>query len=147
MELLGNWKEESIVEVLGWILWAVGLCLGLSFVYGVRTYVRTGRGVQQATVNQTMLILAVVVAVPLLDFSPFHILWLLPVAYIVGMLSLAFPFSFVSLLGKPFGHICCLGLDRDEVARNTQRVERFQELVMGGMSPEEAMEQLERKGA
>lgn len=133
------------MEVLGWILWAVGLLLGLSWAYGVRTYVRTGQGVQQATVNQTMLMLAAVLAVPLLNFSPFHLLWLLPVAFIVGMLSLAFPFSLVSVFGKPFGHICCLGLDGDEVARNTQRVERFRELVMGGMSPDEAKEQLKHE--
>ena len=133
------------MEVVGWILWAVGLFFGLSWASGVRTYVRTGQGVQQATVNQTMLMLGAVVAVPLLDFSPFHLLWLLPVAFIVGMLSLAFPFSLVSLVGKPFGHICCLGLDRDEVARNTQRVHRFRELVIGGMSHEEAKKQLERE--
>ena len=135
------------MEILGLILWAVGLLLGLSWAYGVRNYVRTGRGVQQATVNQTMLMLAAVVAVPLLRFSPFHLLWLLPVAVIVGMLSLAFPFSLVSLVGRPFGRICCLGLNRDEVARNTQRVERFRELVMGGMSPEQAKEQLDRERA
>lgn len=135
------------MEVLGWILWAVGLLLGLSWAYGVRSYVRTGQGVQQATVNQTMLMLAAVLAVLLLNFSPFHLLWLLPVVFIVGMLSSAFPFSLVSILGKPFGHICCLGLDNDEVARTTQRVERFRELVMGGMSPEEAKEQLKQEEA
>ncbi len=133
------------MEVFGWILWAVGLLLGLSWAYGVRIYVRTGRGVQQATVNQTMLMLAAVVAVPLLDLSPFHLLWLLPAAFIVGMLSLAFPFALVSIFGKPFGDLCCLGLDSDEVARNTHRVERFRELVMGGMAPEEAQEQLKRE--
>jgi hypothetical protein len=62
------------------------------------------------------------------------------------MLSLALPFSLVSIVGKPFGNICCLGLDREEVARNTQRVRRFQELVIGGVSPEDAKEQLEREG-
>jgi hypothetical protein len=36
-----------------------------------------------------MLMLAAVGAVPLVGFSPFHLLWLLPVAFIVGMLSLA----------------------------------------------------------
>jgi len=114
-------------------------------MYGVRTRVRTGQGVQQATVNQNMLMLAAVVAVPVLDLSPFHLLWLLPAAYIIGMLSLAFPFSLVALVGRPFGHVCCLGLDRDEVARNTRRVERFRELLMGGMSPEEATEALKRE--
>lgn len=133
------------MEVLGWILWACGLLIGLSWSYGVRTYVRTGQGVQQATVNQTMLVLASVVAVPLLGFSPFHLLWLFPVTFIVGMLSLVFPFSLVSLFGRPFGQMCCVGLDRDEVERNTRRVERFRELVMGGMSPEQAKEHIKQE--
>ena len=80
------------MEVLGWILWIIGLIIGLSWAYGVRTYVRTGQGVQQQTVNQTALILLAVVAVPLLGLSPLNLLWMLPAAFVVGMLSLAFPF-------------------------------------------------------
>ena len=113
IENFADHEEDACVEVLGWILWTIALVVGLSWSYGVRTYVRTGQGVQQATVNQTTLILLAVVAVPLLGLSPFHLLWMLPAAFIVGMLSLAFPFSLVSIIGKPFGELCCLGLDRD----------------------------------
>jgi len=58
------------MEVLGWVLWAVGLVVGLTSSYGVRTNVRTGQGVQQQTVNQTTLIVLSVIAVPLLGHSP-----------------------------------------------------------------------------
>lgn len=138
--------EDAMLVVLGWILWTFALVGGLSWAYGVRTYVRTGRGVTQLTVNQTMLMLAAIAAVPLLGLSPFHLLWMIPAAYIVGMFSLMFPFSLVSLIGRPFGQICCLGLDHDEVTRNTRRVQRFQELVVGGTPPEDAKQQLEREG-
>lgn len=132
------------MEVLGWLLWVIGLVVGLSWSYGVRTYVRTGQGVQQQTVNQTTLILLAVIAVPLLGLSPFHLLWMLPAAFVAGMLSVAFPFSLISLIGRPFGELCCIGLDKAEIARNRERVERFQDLVAGGMSPEDAKQQLER---
>ncbi len=135
----------AIMEVLGWILWTIGLLVGLSWSYGVRTSVQTGQGVQQQTVNQTTLILLAVVVVPLFGLSPLHLLWMLPAAFIVGMLSLEFPFSLVSLIGKPFGELCCLGLNRDEIALNRQHVERLQELVAGGMSPEDAKQELERE--
>lgn len=135
------------MEIVGWILWAVAILFVFSWIRGIRTYVRTGRGVQQATVNQTMLLLGLVLAVPLIGFSPLHLLWLLPVGFVVGMLSLTFPFSLLSILGKPFGRLCCLGLDPHEVARNTQRLERFSQLVTQGMTPEEAMATLEREGA
>jgi NAD(P)H-hydrate repair Nnr-like enzyme with NAD(P)H-hydrate dehydratase domain len=70
---------------------------------------------------------------------------MIPAAFIAGMLSLAFPFSLISLVGRPFGELCCIGLDKAEIARNRERVERFQELVAGGMSPEDAKQQLERE--
>jgi hypothetical protein len=105
------------MDVLGWVLWAIGCVVSLYWAYSVRTYVRRGRSVMQQTVNQTALMFIAVVAVPLLGFSPFHALWMLPVAFIVGMLSLVFPFSLVSLIGKPFGRLCCLGLNKDEPER------------------------------
>ena len=133
------------MEILGWILWTIGLLVGLSWSYGIRTYVRRGQGVTQQTVNQTALILLAVIVVPLLGLSPFHLIWMLPAAFITGMLSLSFPFSLVSLIGRPFGNLCCLGLDQGEAARNRQRVERFQELIASGMSPEDAKRQVERE--
>jgi len=69
---------------------------------------------------------------------------MLPTAFIVGMLSLAFPFSLVSLIGRPFGELCCVGLDKAAIARNRERLERFQELVIGGMSPEGTKREVER---
>ena len=71
---LSERKEDATVQALGWVLWTIGLVLGLSWSYGVRTHVRTGRGVQQASVNQTALMLVAVVAVPLFGVSPFHLL-------------------------------------------------------------------------
>ena len=50
-----------------------------------------------------------VVAVPLIGLSPFHLLWILPAAFVVGMLSLALPFSLVSFIGKPFGELYAAG--------------------------------------
>jgi len=90
-----------------------------------------------------MFIVVVVIVVPLFGISIFHLLWLLPVAWVVGALSLAFPFSLVSLVGTPFGRLCCLGLDRSEVERNTRRVEAFRLLLMHGESAEEANRQLD----
>lgn len=140
----GQEGRHTGMEVLGWILWIIGLIIGLSWAYGVRTYVRTGQGVQQQTVNQTALILLAVVAVPLLGLSPLNLLWMLPAAFVVGMLSLAFPFSLISLIGMPFGELCCLGLSQDEITRNRERIERFQGLIASGISLEDAKQELDR---
>jgi len=48
--------------------------------------------------------------VPIFGFSPFHLLWMFPVSFVLGMLSFVFPFSLLSVLGRTFGTICCIGL-------------------------------------
>jgi hypothetical protein len=50
------------------------------------------------------------IIVPIFGFSPFHLLWMFPISFILGMLSFAFPFSLLSVPGRTFGTICCIGL-------------------------------------
>jgi hypothetical protein len=39
-------------------------------------------------------------------FSPFHLLWMVPVGFVLGTLSLAFPLSLLSIPGRTFGAFC-----------------------------------------
>jgi hypothetical protein len=70
--------------------------------------------------------------------SPFHLLWLFPASFVAGFFSIAFPFSLLSIPGRFFGRLCCIGLDPGEIARNTNRQQRFEALVMKGVPVEEA---------
>ena len=38
--------------------------------------------------------------------------------------------------------LCCVGLDQEEVERNSRKVARFQELLTEGMDPERTAEQV-----
>jgi hypothetical protein len=99
----------QIVEIL---LWIVGAFITISWSYGIRSYVRTGRGVTQQTVNQTMLFALALTIVPIVGLSSFHLLWMFIAGFVLGALSLAFPFSLLSIPGRMFGAICCIGLAR-----------------------------------
>lgn len=104
------------MQVVGALLWIIGAVLTISWAYGVRRYVRSGQGISQQTVNQTMLFALSLLVVPVFGLSPFHLLWMFPVAFILGALSLAFPFSTLSVPGRMFGAICCVGLKRAQSA-------------------------------
>lgn len=100
------------MQIVGVLLWIIGAVLAITWAYGVRSYVRSGKGVSQQTVNQTMLFALSLLVVALFGLSPFHLLWMFPAGFILGALSLAFPFSVLSIPGRIFGAICCIGLTR-----------------------------------
>ena len=100
------------MQFLAIIVRIVGAIVTISWVYGVRSYVRSGRGVSQQTVNQTMFFALSLLVVLIFGLSPFHRLWMFPVGFILGTLSLAFPFSVLSVPGRIFGAIWCIGLAR-----------------------------------
>ncbi len=104
------------MNVLSVLLWIIGAVIMIGWAYGVRSFVRAGQGVSQQTVNQTMMFALSLVAVPLLGLSAFHLLWLFPTALILGFLSLVFPFSLISIPGRVFGTICCIGLGNNQSA-------------------------------
>ena len=137
--------QGTLMKYLGMLIWIIGAIVSLSWSYGVRTYFRHGDPPTKMTINMTMLFTIWVLAVPLFGFSPFHLLWLFPLSYILGMLSLAFPFSLLSIPGYMYATLCCLGLDQGEVARNTERVNRLRELMIDGLDLEQAKRRLQEE--
>ncbi len=89
-----------------------------------------------------MLFAASILAVASLRLPSLHVLWMFPASWLLGTLSLAFPISLLSVPGRLYGMLCCVGLDQEEVERNSRKVARFQELLTEGMDPERTAEQV-----
>ncbi len=132
---------------LGWLIWLVGLVVAVGWAFGVRTTLRSGSGITQQTVNTTMLFFLSLIAVLSLQVTPYHLLWLFPLSWVVSTLSLAFPFSLLSIPGRLFRGVCCIGLDWHEVQKNEERLARAKELLQEGLSPEEVKEILSDEGS
>lgn len=135
------------MEIAEYIIYVVGVILALTWMIGIRTYTKSGQGVTMSTVNTTMLFLVSLVVVPILKLSPLHLFWMYPVSFVLGMLSLAFPFSLLSISGNIVAFIACVGLNQEEIQRNKGRIQRGVELVhREGLSVEEAKKRLEEEG-
>ncbi len=130
------------MEIFYWVLLVVGIYLTVSWSWGIRRFVRQGQGITQQTVNTTMLFAASIAGVVLFGFTSLHFIWMFPLAFLIGHWSLSFPFSLLSVPGRLWRELCCLGLDGDEIEQNTRRVRRFQELRLEGMDPDGAAEQV-----
>jgi len=60
------------------------------------------------------------------------------------MLSLAFPFSLLSIPGRLFGHICCVGIDMEEAAAKHEEHQKLKaqatEMLQQGTTQDEVRE-------
>lgn len=106
------------MEIAGYIVYGIGIVLAVTWMIGIRTYTKSGQGVTMSTVNTTMLFIVSLVVVPILKLSPLHLLWMYPASFILGMLSLAFPFSLLSIPGNIVSFIACAGLNQEEIQKN-----------------------------
>lgn len=85
-----------------------------------------------------MLFVAQAVTVVAFGLSPFHFLWMIPAAFVLGSMSIAFPFSLITPLASLYGNLCCVGLDIEVVTQNKARLDYARELVASGHQQDEA---------
>ena len=137
----------SAVNYVGYAIYVLCVLVTIGWIVGIRTYTLRGSPPTRQTVNATMLFVVSLALVPLLSLSPFHLLWMFPVSFVFGILSLAFPFSLVSLPGQWFFFLTCIGLDREQALRNQARLARLREVIANeGVTPERARELLIERG-
>lgn len=97
------------MEIIGWLLWLFALSVPVVWIWEFRRIIGRGGGITQMSFNQAMLFTVSIATIPLAGWSPFHLLWMFPVAWAVGgPLSLILPV--ISIPGRLFRAICCIGV-------------------------------------
>ena len=135
------------MQIIGYVLYAVGVLMAVAWLFGIRSYTARGVGVVRQTVNTAMLFIVSLVVVPALSLSPFHLLWMFPASFIFGMLSLAFPFSLLSVPGQAVFRVACIGLDQAEVQMNQERIRKLRSvMIKENLSADQAKVELEKRG-
>ena len=78
------------MRYVAWILLIGATIWTLGWAHSIRVEIRNSGSLTQQTVNIGMLMAISVLATLLLGSSPFHLLWMFPLAFVLGALSLAF---------------------------------------------------------
>ncbi len=86
----------------------------LSYAHGVRNYVRRGEQLTVQTVVIAFLFPTSILVVLALGLSWLHLFYLVPLSFVLGFLSLAFPFSLLRLPASLYGALITIGLRRDQ---------------------------------
>jgi hypothetical protein len=138
---------KKLLVPIGYCVYILAVIIVLGWFSGTRSKVKAGGGVQIQTLDTLFLFVVSLIFVAILDWSPLNLLWMFPVSWICGFLSLHFPFSILQPLGNMVGIIACIGLNRAEVAKNRRRVEKYEKLVfLEHMSVEDAKKKMEENG-
>jgi tetratricopeptide (TPR) repeat protein len=124
--------------IISIVLWIVALWLVASFAFGIRKNTWCGLGVTKQTANTAMLFSAQIAVIGVLGLNPINFLWMLPLAYGLGSMSLVFPFSLLSPLGNAYSSLCCIGLDKKVIKQNSNRLNYAKGLLAAGKSQDES---------
>ena len=135
--ILGHGSSQKM-NIIGTILWVIMTWIAISLVWHIRKMVKRGTGVMIQTANIALLLVIELGMAHLLGINSLHFLWMLPVTFIIGQMTILFPFSLISPMGNIFISVCCLGLDRQTVKQNTDRWQCYRQLVIDGYSTDEA---------
>ena len=109
-------------DTIGYIVYLFGIYCVISWLYYIRTKTKSGECVIMPTVNTLMLFIVSLILVPALKISPLHIFWMFPASILLGLLSVSFPFSLITIFGNVVASIACIGLNQIEVQKNRDRV-------------------------
>jgi hypothetical protein len=135
------------MQVISYVVYAIAALLTATFLLGIRTHTASGTGVTNQSVNTTFLFIVSLAVIPVGSLSPLHLLWMFLLSWVLGTLSLAFPFSLLSIPGRLVFHLACIGLDAAEIQLRRERFKKFQSLmIQKGVTAKQAREELQARG-
>jgi len=140
----------NAIEIIILILATI---ISLVWFYGMRDSISKGKGVTNANANITFLCFLSIILIVILSISPYHLLWVFPLIFIVGMTLMVvpiFPFSLFNYGGKIMIRLAFLGLNIDEIKTNERRLKLLSEIIYKENLDEEgtkkAVERLKKEG-
>ncbi len=134
------------METINTVIIIVACLFTLSWLYGIRYKMQMADRASQSTINSTFLYIVSIILVLIVGFSPLHLLWMFPLAVVISLLSLTFPFSLISILSIPIEKLAYIGLDWDKIQTLQDDVKEVIRLMkMEKMTREDAMKIVKEK--
>ncbi len=135
------------------IILIIAIIVIIIWFYGMRDSIAKGKGVTNANANITFLLFLSVLLILILSISPYHLLWIFPLIFIIGMTFMVvpvFPFSLRNFGGKLMVKIAFVGLNLEEIKTNERRFKLLSEIIYKENLDEEgtkkAVERLKKEG-
>lgn len=98
------------MQIINNILWVVGLLWAIAQGFNIRQKAKNKQATEHTFEVHAMLAAIAVIIIPVLSLSSFHLLWMLPASFILGLASLIFPLNLLWIPASVYGSLWYIGI-------------------------------------
>jgi len=98
------------MRVIGIILWLVGLLWAIAQGFNIRQKAKNEQATEHTFELHAFLLAVSVIIIPVLSLSPFHLLWMLPTSFVLGIVSPIFPLNLLWMPASLYGSLWYIGI-------------------------------------
>ena len=97
------------MQIIGIILWVVGVLYALGWGFIIRRKAKNEQATEHMFELHALLLTVSVIIIPVLSLSPFHLLWMIPASFVLGLASVIFPLNLLWLPASLYGSLWYVG--------------------------------------
>jgi tetratricopeptide (TPR) repeat protein len=97
------------MRIIGIILWVPGLLWAIAQGFNIRQKAKNEQATEHTFELHAFLLAVSVIIIPVLSLSPFHLLWMLPASFLLGLASVMFPLNLLWLPASLYGSLWYIG--------------------------------------
>ena len=97
------------MQIIGNVLWVVGLLWAIAQGFIIRQRAKNEQATEHTFEVHALLLAVSVITIPLLSLSPFHLLWMIPASFVLGLASVMFPLNLLWLPASLYASLWYVG--------------------------------------
>jgi tetratricopeptide (TPR) repeat protein len=102
-------RRITAMQIIGIIIWVFGVLYALGWGLNIREKAKNEQATEHTFELHALLLAVSVIITPALSLSPFHLLWMLPASFVLGLASVIFPLNLLWLPASLYGSLWYIG--------------------------------------
>lgn len=98
------------MEIIGYIIIGLSILITLGWCFNVRHKAKYEQATEKSMELQGFLMTISIILIFVIPLSPFHLLWMLPASFIVGLLSIATPLNLLWIFSSIYFFFWYIGI-------------------------------------
>ena len=98
------------MEIIGYIILGLGILITLAWCYNIRHKAKYEQATEKGMELQGFLMTVSIILVFVIPLSPFHLLWMLPASFILGLLSIGTPLKLLWIFSSIYFSFWYIGI-------------------------------------
>ncbi len=109
------------MHIIAGIIYAFGVLLTISWGILMRSKAKTEGVTEKIFETFGLLMVVSLILIPILSLSPFHLLWMFPASFLLGLISIVPPFRLLWPLASLYGFLWYIGLKPKETTKENKK--------------------------